>query len=261
MSRVVIAGAGPAGLSLALGLARYGIRSTLIERKHELDVHSRAIVLWPRTLEILRQWKVLDPFFAAASPRSEFAVYAAENGKRLTGIDFTCLSEQTALPYTLILPQDRTEQLLLEAVQATGLVDVVFDAEVVECQDLGDSVHAIAQKADGSKITLETPYLVGADGARGFVRGSLGYDLEGKTYPLRTLLADIEITDERDALPSPRVAVLSAMRSQPSATQSICGAWSRCFRKMRSATTMHLKHFYLRVLHRCWVQAPSMFVG
>jgi 2-polyprenyl-6-methoxyphenol hydroxylase-like FAD-dependent oxidoreductase len=207
VDRVIIAGAGPAGLSTALGLAQYGIESTVLERKHELDAHSRALVLWPRTLEILRQWNVLDAF-AEIPKRSTFEAYAAENGKRLTGIDFSCIADQTDLPYALILPQDRTEHILLGAVQATKKVKILFDTEIAAYHDVGDRVRITAERADGSQLTLESSYLIGADGARGFVRGALGYDLEGKTYPLRTLIADVRIDDERDLLPSPRVAVL-----------------------------------------------------
>jgi 2-polyprenyl-6-methoxyphenol hydroxylase-like FAD-dependent oxidoreductase len=207
VDHVIIAGAGPAGLSLALGLAQYGIESTVLERKHELDAHSRALVLWPRTLEILRQWGALDAF-AEIPKRSAFEAYAAENGKRLTNIDFSCIADQTDRPYALILPQDRTEHILLKAVQATKKVKILFDTQIVAYADGVDCVYATAERADGSRLSLESSYLIGADGARGYVRAALGYDLEGKTYPLRTLIADIGIDDERDLLPSPRIAVL-----------------------------------------------------
>ncbi|HEY0798113.1 MAG TPA: FAD-dependent monooxygenase [Candidatus Baltobacteraceae bacterium] len=209
MSRVVIAGAGPVGLSLALGLARYGIESTLIERKRELDPHSRAIVLWPRTLEILAQWGVLDAFVGAAPKHTALAAYAAETGARLVSLDLGCIEDQTETAFALFLPQDRTEQLLLAAVRATGLAEVVFESEVVACADRGDYVETSARRSDGSTVTYESAFLVGADGARGFVRSSLGYELEGKTYPLRTLLADIVIDDERDQLPFPRISVMT----------------------------------------------------
>jgi len=208
VSRVVIAGAGPVGLSLALGLARYGIESTVLERKPELDRHSRAIVLWPRTLEIFAQWGVLDVFTDAAPRRNAISLYAAETGARVFELDLTCIGDQTETPYSLILPQDRTERLLLDAVRSTGLVDVLFETEVVGVHDRGDRVDVTAQRADGTTLQSEGAYLVGADGARGFVREALGYELEGKTYPLRTLLADIVIPDERDLLPFPRAAAM-----------------------------------------------------
>ena len=209
MERVIIAGAGPSGLALACGLARYGVPTTLLERKHALDTHSRALVVWPRTLEIFRQWGIADALPADAQRRSAFELYAAENGRRLAGIDLSCIADQTDAAYALILPQDRTEQALLEAVQATGKTELFFDTEVTGWEERGDHVEVAAKRADGSAFSVRGAYLVGADGARGFVRGSIGYDLEGKTYPLRTLLADIRIEDERDLLPSPRLAVLA----------------------------------------------------
>jgi 2-polyprenyl-6-methoxyphenol hydroxylase-like FAD-dependent oxidoreductase len=208
VERVIIAGAGPAGLALACGLAQYGIETTVLERKDALDAHSRALVVWPRTLEIFRQWGMADAFLAAAPKRGVFEAYAAENGRRLTGVDLACIADQTAEPYALVLPQDRTEHLLGEAVRATGKAEILFGTELIACRDAGVRVEITAKRADGSSFTRECAYLVGADGARGFVREALGYDLEGKTYPLRTLIADVRIDDERDLLPSPRLAVL-----------------------------------------------------
>ena len=62
---VVIVGAGPVGLSLALGLGHHGVRSIVLERKRALDPHSRALGILPRTMEIFRAWGVLDPFVDA----------------------------------------------------------------------------------------------------------------------------------------------------------------------------------------------------
>src|ERR1700724_2471200 len=61
-SPVLIVGGGPVGLSLALGLARHGVRSTLFETKAEPDPHSRALGILPRTLEIFRSWGIYERF-------------------------------------------------------------------------------------------------------------------------------------------------------------------------------------------------------
>ena len=57
---VVIAGGGPVGLSLALALARYGVRSIVVEPLEEPVRESRALVVWTRTLEIFRDWGIYD---------------------------------------------------------------------------------------------------------------------------------------------------------------------------------------------------------
>ena len=64
---VAITGAGPVGLAVALGLAQAGVRSVVFEKKTQLDPHSRATLVLPRTLEIFRQWGVLDPLLAAGN--------------------------------------------------------------------------------------------------------------------------------------------------------------------------------------------------
>ncbi len=64
---VLIVGAGPTGLALALGLARSGVGSIVLEQKQQLDTHSRATVILPRTLEIFAQWGIIDRFTSAGN--------------------------------------------------------------------------------------------------------------------------------------------------------------------------------------------------
>ena len=123
---VLIVGAGPTGLALALGLARSGVRCIVLEQKAQLDPHSRATVILPRTLEILAQWGVIDRFVEAGNRVSHIRLRRAPKGEQIVHFDLTDLTNDTSTPFAIALPQDKTERLLLEAVAATDLVDVRF---------------------------------------------------------------------------------------------------------------------------------------
>ena len=72
---VLIVGGGPVGLALALGLARQNVRSTLFESKSEIDQHSRALGIVPRTLEIFRDWGIYDRFVSEGEFLSKVRVW------------------------------------------------------------------------------------------------------------------------------------------------------------------------------------------
>ncbi len=196
-SSVLIAGAGPTGLSLALGLARSGVKSTVLEQKGQLDSHSRATVILPRTLEIFEQWSVLDRFVEAGNRVAHMRLRRAPKGDQVVHFDFTDLTNDTATPFAIALPQDRTERLLLDAVTATGLVDVRFDTKVLRFEQDARGIKLCAQSREG-EYELGGDFLVGADGAHSVVRETLGLELEGKNYPTRALLADLRVPPEVD---------------------------------------------------------------
>ncbi|MDQ3815562.1 MAG: FAD-dependent monooxygenase [Armatimonadota bacterium] len=217
---VIIAGAGPVGLALALGLAQHGVRSIVLESKKELAPHSRAIGILARTLEIFRAWQCLDRFLDEGSFLSKINVWVVGQPAPQATIDFTSLARLTAVPGVLFLPQDRTEAILLEHVNQTGMVEVCFEHELQSFEQ--DATGVTVQVARGGQelVELRGEYLIGCDGARSTVRTQLGWPLEGKTYPSRMLLADVRLTDERDRLPSPRIApqprgVLAAIQYKP----------------------------------------------
>lgn len=128
---VAISGAGPVGLAVALGLARAGVRSVVFESKSQLDSHSRATLILPRTLEICQQWGVLEALVATGNRVPHVRLREPDNDHQILHVNFTKLVDQTAAPFALAIPQDRTERILLDAVEATGLVDVRFGTKLL----------------------------------------------------------------------------------------------------------------------------------
>jgi 2-polyprenyl-6-methoxyphenol hydroxylase-like FAD-dependent oxidoreductase len=217
---IVIAGAGPVGLSLALGLSRHGVSSLVLETKEELSPHSRAPALHARTLEIFRAWGVLDRLMGAGTFLTEADLWLVGHPKPVAHLDLRSLAAHSATPGLLILPQNRTEAILLDEVRAQGMAEVRFGHTLTGFQQDGDGVTITVSPQGGSPYVLKAELLVGCDGAHSTVRERLGWQLEGKTYPTRLMIADVRLPDERNALPWPRAHVTStrfcfAIRIEP----------------------------------------------
>ena len=177
------------GLAVALGLARAGVRSVVFEKKTQLDPHSRATLILPRTIEIFQQWGVLEPLLASGNRVPHVRLREPDNDHQILHINFTKLVDQSAAAFTLAIPQDQTERILLGAVEATELVDVRWGTEL-----MGFEQGNVGLRLSTSAGETETAsYLVAADGAHSTVRDQLGVALDGKTYPTQALLADVRI--------------------------------------------------------------------
>ena len=208
------------GLALALGLARQNVHSTLFETKSEIDPHSRALGVAPRTLEIFRGWDICDRFVSEGEFLNKVQVWIAHRSRPAFEMDLSVLKKITVADGILILPQNQTERLLLESVKAAGRTEVLLGHAVKHIQQDNEGVCVEVQNRGGETKSYRGRYLVGCDGAHSIVRGELGWELEGKTYPTRVLLADIRIQDDRDQLPWPVFApdvagVLAGLRYQP----------------------------------------------
>jgi 2-polyprenyl-6-methoxyphenol hydroxylase-like FAD-dependent oxidoreductase len=202
---VAIVGAGPVGLALALGLARSGIRSVLLEREPATTEQSKAAGIHVRTREAFRQWGVEDRFLEAGVLRRTLPLHdaAADRGPILS-IDFSDLEQEADRPGLLVLEQGTTEALLLDAVRDSGLCDVQFGAEAVGLDARQNLVRLAVRRGDEFS-ELDAGYVVGCDGASSFVRDALGLPFDGLTYSLRPMLADVRVAGPRDGLPWPRI--------------------------------------------------------
>src|SRR5580700_8143632 len=175
---VLIVGGGPVGLSLALALAQQQVRSILFESKTQLDPHSRALGILPRTLEIFRNWGIYDQFVKAGDLLSRVDVWVAGKTKPFAVVDLSIFKQITSAGGVLILPQNRTEEVLLEAVKASGLTEVLFGRQATGFEQDPDGVTLKVTGPGGVSETHRGRYLIGCDGARSTVREALGWELE-----------------------------------------------------------------------------------
>lgn len=199
---VVIIGGGPVGMTLALALARRGVAAVIVERKVEPDPHSRAVLLFPRTMEVLRDVGVLEEFKRRGELNAHVRLRRANDRHTLLDFDFNRLDEVTDCNFAVAIPQDATDGILLDAVRADARVTLHSGCEFTGFEERkGEDGPIVVRFRDAAGIehAIETKFLVGADGAHSAVRELLGLQLEGKTYPTQAFLADVEIAPEADS--------------------------------------------------------------
>ncbi|MBV8726191.1 MAG: FAD-dependent monooxygenase, partial [Candidatus Eremiobacteraeota bacterium] len=202
---MIIVGAGPVGLSLAIGLSRRGVPSTIIEKNEDLEPYSRAILVPARTLDIFQEWDILSTMLDAGIYVPQLRVYDARSSRPIIALDFSDLKDVTETPGFLFLPQDRIERLLLAAVRSSRFASVQFGAAATGFEQTSEGVTVSVQD-HGQSYEIAGRFLVGCDGAHSVTRQRLGLSLHGKTFKARVLIADIEL-DAAGELPTPRLAV------------------------------------------------------
>ncbi|MFJ8863376.1 FAD-dependent monooxygenase [Streptomyces sp. NPDC102451] len=182
MEHVVIAGGGPTGLWLAAELRLAGTSVTVLEAREARDPHSKALTLHPRTLEILAFRGVAEPFLTEGRriPSGHF-------GGLDDRMDFGALD--TPYPFTLALPQARTEELLEAHAVASG-ADLRRGHRVTGLTQDEDGVTVEAAGPDGS-YTLRAAYVVGCDGTRSTVREAAGITFPGTDATTWGWLGDV----------------------------------------------------------------------
>src|SRR5579871_3637230 len=162
-TEVLIVGAGPTGLVLALWLAKLGVRARIIDRTAEPGTTSRALAVQARTLEFYRQVGL-----AGAVVEAGVKVPAANlwvGGANAARLPLGRVGEgMSPFPYALTYPQDAHERLLVERLGALG-VPVERRTELVRFGQHPDGVRAVLKRTDGSEEICEAAYLAGCDGA------------------------------------------------------------------------------------------------
>lgn len=197
---VIVVGAGPVGLTLALALAQDGVDVLVLEKEKATAEHSRAPAIWCAAQEVLAGLGVLDRLLEAGVPMPEIALHDADAGDRvLLRLPVRELAGETAEPRLLVVPQSVTERVLWAAVLEAG-GEVRFGAEVRAVRQDGGSVRL---RCRGAEDELTARFVAGCDGAQSTIRGEIGGRLEGITYQAHAALADFEV--EGAALPSPRL--------------------------------------------------------
>lgn len=189
-SDVLIIGAGPTGLVLALWLSKLGIAVRIIDKTSTPGTTSRALAVQARTLELYSQLDLSDA--------------VVQNGHKVAAANFWVKGEPVArlplstigeglTPYAFleIYPQDEHEQLLIERLEAFGIT-VERDTELQSFEETGDGITARLRLPDGQRQTCQACYLAGCDGARSIVRKTLDTGFPGGTYQQIFYVADVQ---------------------------------------------------------------------
>lgn len=189
-TEVLIVGAGPVGLSLALELGIQGIRCHVIERHDRVGYAPRAKTTNVRSRELFRRWGVAD-HLAAMSPfgvnyPSDVVFATRMNGHELARFRnaFYCspVRDDRYAEHAQWVPQYRVEEVLRAKAASLPNATIQFDSELVSFEQDAEGVNACVRDVIGGELRqLRARYLIGADGARSTVRETLGIRMEGVT--------------------------------------------------------------------------------
>lgn len=202
---VIIAGAGPVGLLLALLLARKGIRSKVFERCPELDTSPRAALHYPLVLEVFKDAGIYDIVFQRGIPSGGNAwrkstIDDGDGGKILgpviAELEMTKRGGDGLFEegkFSIVFVQGLLVQVLLEEATKTNLVEAHFNTPIVRLEQDQSGV-TVEVEASGEPRSFRAQYLVGCDGARSTIRKLLGVNFSGHSWPERMLATDVRRT-------------------------------------------------------------------
>ena len=192
MAEVLIVGAGPTGLTLACELAWRGVGVRVIDRRPEPSRYSKAIGVFPRTLELLENHGAADEMVREGVRVRGINLHSGS--RRLVRIDTGRIDSRYG--YVLTIEQSVTERILLKRLADLG-VEVERGVELVGLRQESDAVRVALERAsdqaDAGRETASVPWVVGCDGARSFVREAAGVSFEGERYQEAFALADVEL--------------------------------------------------------------------
>lgn len=188
---VIVNGAGPVGLTMACELARHGVEVRIFDKNAEASPQSRALAIFPRTLEVFLAMGILEEVLAEGQQLRGVSMY--NDARRLAQMKF----EHIDSPYrfAISLPQSRTERLLESRLEALG-VRVERQMEMIGLEQDKEKVRAVYRRADGKEKTVEGAWLAGCDGAHSAVRHLMGMTFQGAQYEEEFLLADVKVESD-----------------------------------------------------------------
>lgn len=195
MEDVIIIGGGPVGFVNALGLARAGVRVTVIESESQISNSPRAAVYFWSVLEGLGRLGILDEAEALGVRKQDYTYLVRRTGERIE-YSMEVLAAHTPHPYNLHLSQDRLAGIAMRRLQSLSNATVRFGARLEKLRQDADGV-TLSVVTGRETEELRAAWVIGADGAGSTVRRQLGLSFDGITWPERFVATNVHCDFER----------------------------------------------------------------
>ncbi len=189
---VLIVGAGPVGMLLALELRLAGVLARVISRVHVASPHSKATIIWPRILELLDRTGLAAALIAEGHCFDQMNYYS---NKKLVGRMRLSALRDTAFPFGITIPQWKTERILRDAMAKAGIA-IDYGVEFIEAAQDEEGVNVTVRDPHGNETSARYGWLVGADGFRSAVRDSFDFGFQGFAMETRLAITDTEMLGE-----------------------------------------------------------------
>jgi 2-polyprenyl-6-methoxyphenol hydroxylase-like FAD-dependent oxidoreductase len=191
-AKILIVGAGPTGLVLALTLDKFNIPFKIIDQKPKPEDISKAMLVVPGTLEHYSQLEILDAVLEEGLELTEGFIHGAKHTKKIFIKD--CRSEISRYPKLITYPQDAHERLLVQLLESRGH-HIHWDTTFQNLSQTHTKAH-VEMKANNAKIKEDFSYVVGADGGSSAVRKALDIAFKGETNEELFFVSDVELENE-----------------------------------------------------------------
>ena len=189
---IIVVGAGPVGLTTALGLDFYGLPFLLFEDDAELSRDTKAGTILTRTLEAFRRYGVADQVLAKALRVDEIGDVERATNTARPSVQTALLGEDTRYPFVINMPQHHLEPILQDAIDQRRPGALHLRHRLTSFRQSDDGVVASFETPDGTR-DVEGSYLLACDGGRSTVRSQLGVAVEGESSDVRCLLVDVKV--------------------------------------------------------------------
>jgi 2-polyprenyl-6-methoxyphenol hydroxylase-like FAD-dependent oxidoreductase len=189
--QVIVVGAGPVGFLTALGLARQGIEVTVLDAEPKVVTSPRAAVYFHTTISILNKLGLAEDAHAIGLASSEFMMHWAETGERVSSDMRDALDEGQEFDHNLHFGQHILAELVMQHLARLPNTEVLWNHTVKALAQDDDGVFLAVETEDG-EVTYHADWVIGTDGARSTMRGLIGQEFEGFTWPDRFVATNIE---------------------------------------------------------------------